>query len=363
MPQDEEKEEAPRKLYADREEWKDVQPIEQTEISNPLIPIFYPPDYKDALDYFRGVVATEERSERVLELTEHIIRMNPAHYSVWQYRYETLLALNSPLDKELKLMDELALANMKFYQVWHHRKLIMMKYKKPLPDLSFIAKVLTADVKNYHTWQYRQWLLTYFDDEELWRYELPFVDILLKEDIRNNSAWHHRFFVVFDSGVRDGDEDRAMVVRRELNYAKQKIALSPNNLSAWNYLRGILNKTETKFSSIKSFVIPYTLPQQQKDTEEEEYLDLDNPLPSSSATLPCALAMEFLADIYEEEGDVTRATELLTGLAEEHDTMRKRYETLHLYPSYLTETLRYWDYRVKSVKERLGPSSAVPTDS
>lgn len=38
---------------------------------------------RDAMDYFRALAATEERSERVLELTETIIRMNPAHYTVW----------------------------------------------------------------------------------------------------------------------------------------------------------------------------------------------------------------------------------------------------------------------------------------
>ena len=38
---------------------------------------------KDAMDYFRGIVARGEKSPRVLELTEYIIRMNPAHYTVW----------------------------------------------------------------------------------------------------------------------------------------------------------------------------------------------------------------------------------------------------------------------------------------
>lgn len=35
------------------------------------------------MDYFRGVVAVQDRSERVLELTEAVIKMNPAHYTVW----------------------------------------------------------------------------------------------------------------------------------------------------------------------------------------------------------------------------------------------------------------------------------------
>jgi len=38
---------------------------------------------KDATDYFRAIVKAGELSARVLELTESIIRMNPAHYSAW----------------------------------------------------------------------------------------------------------------------------------------------------------------------------------------------------------------------------------------------------------------------------------------
>jgi hypothetical protein len=38
---------------------------------------------KDATDYFRGIIKTGEKSLRVLQLTETIIRLNPAHYSAW----------------------------------------------------------------------------------------------------------------------------------------------------------------------------------------------------------------------------------------------------------------------------------------
>ena len=38
---------------------------------------------RDAMNYFRAVSAAEEHSERGLELTEMIIRRNPAHYTVW----------------------------------------------------------------------------------------------------------------------------------------------------------------------------------------------------------------------------------------------------------------------------------------
>lgn len=38
---------------------------------------------KDMTDYFRGIVKIDETSDRVLDLTEDIIRLNPAHYSAW----------------------------------------------------------------------------------------------------------------------------------------------------------------------------------------------------------------------------------------------------------------------------------------
>ncbi|KAG6818790.1 hypothetical protein H0H93_001600, partial [Arthromyces matolae] len=309
-------------LYSERPDWNDVTPLPQYEDPNPIAPIFYSPEYKDATDYFRGIVKTGEKSERVLELTESIIRLNPAHYSAWQYRYETLLAINAPLDVELTLMDELAVEFLKTYQVWHHRRLLLMLTRKPAPELTFIAKCLQTDVKNYHTWSYRQWLLAYFNDDELWSGELDYVEAMIVDDIRNNSAWHHRFFVVFQSGIREGETDRSRIVRRELTYVKQNISFAANNPSAWNYLRGILDFNDLPYSRVEDFVKLYA---DASNDAVRDVVDLENPPPSKGAELPCPAAIEFLADIHEKEGRALQATELWRSLADEHDTMRKKY--------------------------------------
>lgn len=91
------------------------------------------------------------------------------------------------------------------------------------------------------------------------------------------------------------------------------MSLAPNNSSAWNYLRGILRATATPFSSVLSFVEPYTRPRprprqsdslgDKKTDTDTEVIDLDNPLPSEFAQLPCVEALEFLADVYEEQED------------------------------------------------------------
>ncbi|KIM70428.1 hypothetical protein SCLCIDRAFT_100662 [Scleroderma citrinum Foug A] len=326
-------------LFAERSEWQDVVPLEQYEGVKPLAPIFYTPEYKDATDYFRAIVQSGEKSVRVLELTENIIRKNPAHYSAWQYRYKTLMALDAPLDEELRLMDELAVKYLKTYQVWHHRRLLVQLTRAPVPELEFIAGCLQVDAKNYHTWSYRQWLLAHFNNEALWVSELDFVDGMLDVDVRNNSAWHHRFFVVFQSGVRKGEEDRNEVVRRELVYVKMKISVAPNNPSAWNYLRGVLDNSKTPYSALKAFVEPYCFEAEPTVPDNSEVIvDLEDPLPSPEAQLPCTAAIEFLADIHESLGgdNVRIAIDLWSSLANTHDTFRKKY----------------WEYRIREAQSK-----------
>ncbi|KAI0296470.1 hypothetical protein BC826DRAFT_1103883 [Russula brevipes] len=263
-------------LYAERPEWSDVDPVPQYENIQPLAPIFYSPEYKDATDYFRSIVKLGEKSQRVLELTETIIRLNPAHYSAWQYRYETLLAICAPLDPELVLTNALTKASPKTYQVWHHRRLLLTALRDPVPELAFNEEVLKADPKNYHTWSHRQWLLAHFDRAELWAGELSFIERLLAEDVRNNSAWHHRFFVSFEHGNNGNiGEDVEEAVRRELAFAKGKIALAPNNPSAWNYLRGILNHARMSYATQADFAGLYAVDAVQPGADD--VLDLENP--------------------------------------------------------------------------------------
>ncbi|KAI0773963.1 protein prenylyltransferase [Fomes fomentarius] len=318
-------------LLADDPEWADVVPIRQYENVNPIAPIFYSEEYKDATDYFRGILKTGETSLRVLKLTERIIRMNPAHYTAWQHRYKTVIALKLPLDEELQHMDDIAITFLKTYQVWHHRRLLLTALNSvdaAARELEFLKAVIRSDSKNYHTWSYRQWILVHFNDEpRLWAGERAYAEDLLEEDVRNNSAWHHRFFVVSSSGVRAGDEDREQVLRRELSFAKEKISLAPNNPSAWNYLRGALEHANTSFAVVQSFVEPYTTAQPHSRRELDDVVDLDNPPPSSGAELPAAPALEFLADVYEKEGGdkVGKAVEIWKILANEKDTVRKKY--------------------------------------
>lgn len=70
--------------YSASEDWEDVIPIAQDDGGpHPLAAIAYTEEYSEAMSYLRAVMAKDEKSERALELTEDIIGMNPAHYTVW----------------------------------------------------------------------------------------------------------------------------------------------------------------------------------------------------------------------------------------------------------------------------------------
>ena len=70
--------------YAEDPEWSDIEPLHQDEGGpHPLAAIAYSEEYSEAMAYLRAVMAKGDLDERILKLTEDIIKMNPAHYTVW----------------------------------------------------------------------------------------------------------------------------------------------------------------------------------------------------------------------------------------------------------------------------------------
>lgn len=73
--------------YSSDPTWAPVQPIPLNDGSEtgtmPLATIAYSEEYLEAMSYLRAVMAANEMSERAFKLTEDIIFMNPAHYTVW----------------------------------------------------------------------------------------------------------------------------------------------------------------------------------------------------------------------------------------------------------------------------------------
>lgn len=114
------------------------------------------------MDYFRAIYQAGEISERALELTEQVIWVNPAHYTVWGYRQKILQAMPEyDLRKDLAFVHKLAEDNQKGYQYWRHRQWILQQCGENVSEQDienefiFLERMLDLDAKNYHAWTYR----------------------------------------------------------------------------------------------------------------------------------------------------------------------------------------------------------------
>lgn len=283
-------------------------------------------------------MANKEYSPRCLQLTQHIISMNPAHYTVWLYRFSIAQALNVPIPEEIAWLNEVSLENLKNYQIWHHRRLLMDHYFPTIesaPDKvaelakseqEFLTQILAEDTKNYHVWSYRQYMVPKLGI--FGKGEITAAENLIDEDVRNNSAWSHRFFVVFSDpahstpGILSTEPDPkvpANVIDREVKYAQEKILLAPQNQSPWNYLRGVLVKGGRKMSSVEAFVAQFV---SDIGVEAKEKVTSTH-------------GLELLAEVYAEKGEGDEADLCLKRLGEKWDRIR----------------LGYWQWRRQMLKD------------
>ncbi|KAL6709676.1 CAAX geranylgeranyltransferase alpha subunit [Coniothyrium glycines] len=292
------------KFYHDDPAWADIEPLPQDDGAlHPLAAIAYSDEYSEAMGYLRAVMAKNEFSERILDLTEHIISMNPAHYTVWLYRAKNVSQIGRPLQDEIAWLNPTALKHLKNYQIWHHRHTIIDALGSPEGEAEFISTMLEQDSKNYHVWSYRQWLVKRFDlfDEPE---ELKWTHSMIAADVRNNSAWNHRYYLVVGG---PGGKPSQEIAKREIEYTEAAIRKAPQNQSPWNYLLGIVRAAELPKSSLKSFAL--------------EFADVDKPDDIYSSH-----ALDLLADIYaEEENNRDNAEKALDLLATRYDPIRANY--------------------------------------
>jgi protein farnesyltransferase/geranylgeranyltransferase type-1 subunit alpha len=191
-----------------------------------------------------------------------------------------------------------------------------------------MKEMFELDSKNYHVWSYRQYLvrkLELFPSQCADPSELQAVERLLEEDVRNNSAWSHRFFLVFSDPAYSTPGSRATefdpnipqeILDREIEFSEFQIRRAGMNQSGWNYLRGVLKKGGRNMASLEPFAEEFV----KIEGEKEEVAN--------------SHALDFLADVWVEKGETEKADRALRLLGEKYDRIRKNYwewrrEALH----------------------------------
>ena len=142
---------------------------------------------------------------------------------------------------------------------------------------------------------------------DAWSSEMALVERLLDEDVRNNSAWNYRFFLL--SQQRRTAE--ASVIRAEVTAAFQRLSSAPNNESPWNFLVGLSSEPGCGLAELQAM-----------ECSASELLQRHP---------ACHLALSALVDLWEQPllaGDEQRrrqAQAACVQLAERLDPVRKSY--------------------------------------
>lgn len=270
--------------------------------------IMYSEEYLSTMSALKECLENKTYTEESLQITEDALNLLASHYTAWCFRLDVVKHLNRDLFEELDWCEEVALENEKNYQIWNYRQRVIelilespetasrFQHKREYP---IIKMMLSLDAKNHHVWLYRNWCVqrfNLFDDIE----ELSSVDSMIADDARNNSAWTHRYFLLFNRRNTSAD-----IFNREIEYAKEKIALCPQNPSSWNYLFGIYRQSQRPLTEIKEFC--------------KSYADLSEEFISSS------FALEALAEIATLEKDYGLASTYYDLLLTKYDPIRNAY--------------------------------------
>jgi protein farnesyltransferase/geranylgeranyltransferase type-1 subunit alpha len=190
------------------------------------------------------------------------------------------------------------------------------------------------------------------------------MDKLIEEDIYNNSAWSHRYFCVFgyeelmvlesvenldpknggalrrkdlvakrNGGSREDGVGNLLSVNesvrdREVEYTKRLIERAPMNLSAWNYLKGVMKRCDISDESFLPFCESFV-----RATDEDKAAKLD--FMADSVRSSHAIAM--IADVHAaryiksmkegkpDEKAMETAKSAWDSLAMKWDPIRKNY--------------------------------------
>ena len=211
--------------------------------------IDYSPAFTKVMGYFRRVLVDGGHSERSLLLSKSVIEHNAANYTAWQYRRTCLKELHKGSSAEQRRKaweDEKAYCteqctnNPKNYQVWFHRRACVLGMSEAAAELKLATTqdAIESSTSSPRSSPTRTRTITWATGRVLQHSaplaaELDFVDALLESDLRNNSAWNQRYFVL----QHTADLASADLVSREIDYALRYIQRALSNASPWSTSR------------------------------------------------------------------------------------------------------------------------------
>lgn len=213
--------------------------------------------------------------EGALLLTQKLLSSNPDFATLWNYRREILLHLEtvrekddvqSMYDAELLFLESCLKVNPKSYGSWHHRGWVSARLPQPnwARELGLCDRCLSLDDRNFHCWDYRRMVVKMAG--VLVDQELQFTDRLIGSNFSNYSSWHYRstllpllhpespehpspFHKLSNSSPPPSPQTHTHRVceeqlLKEYELVQNAFFTDPNDQSAWFYYRWLLGRAE-----------------------------------------------------------------------------------------------------------------------
>lgn len=220
--------------------------------------------------------AANDYSEDAFDLTTQLLTINPEFYTIWNYRRDILIngvfPQSTPLNINVILKEDLQLTlaalkqHPKVYWIWNHRRWCLENLPLTPDDdsrrddeldwrreawtreLYVVEKMLDADARNFHAWNYRRYVLKSIPPHPAGSVapprtpaaELAYTRKKIEANFSNFSAWHQRS-KIFE--VTRELEDAA-ILDKEFDFVNQAMYTMPSDQSGWMYHRWLISQTK-----------------------------------------------------------------------------------------------------------------------
>uniref|UniRef100_A0A671MFZ0 Geranylgeranyl transferase type-2 subunit alpha n=1 Tax=Sinocyclocheilus anshuiensis TaxID=1608454 RepID=A0A671MFZ0_9TELE len=213
-----------------------------------------------------------EHDEEALQLTQQLLSSNPDFATLWNYRREVLLHLETLREKdevqklyesELHFIEACLKVNPKSYGCWHHRSWVNTRLPQPdwTRELGLCDRCLSLDERNFHCWDYRRVVVK--ESGVSVKQELQFTDRLIGSNFSNYSSWHYRSTLLPQLHPQPAPDPAPNTspsptaspqihshrvceeqLLKEYELAHNAFFTDPNDQSAWFYYRWLLGRSE-----------------------------------------------------------------------------------------------------------------------
>ncbi|XP_063376371.1 geranylgeranyl transferase type-2 subunit alpha [Cydia fagiglandana] len=223
--------------------------------------------FKHAMQKIQFKRKQNELDKELLDLTGKVLTSNPDVYTLWNIRREIIIQfrqngecedLSKQYDDELQLTEYCLKINPKSYCAWHQREWVLTTRSDPdwQRELDVCNKYLKFDERNFHTWDYRRFVVS--QCKPSLKEEFDFTTEKIHDNFSNYSAWHYRskmlveLYPDLEGGrpIEDGHH------KHELKLVQSAAFTDPDDTSAWFYQRWLLGAVKTTISPVVCAVKP-----------------------------------------------------------------------------------------------------------